>query len=67
MAVFDKFDDKTDINLPAVLTGKVIFIIRQYPAEIVTRPIFDHGKNYGFSGISFPTAALDIILAAKST
>ena len=44
MAVFDKFGDETDINLPAELTGKVILIVRQYPAEIGTTPIFDLGK-----------------------
>ena len=33
MAVFDKFDDKTDIDLPAELSGKVILIVQQYPAE----------------------------------
>ena len=44
MAVFEKFGDKTDINLPAESIEKGIFIIRQYPAEIGTTPIFDHGK-----------------------
>ena len=55
MAVFEKFGDETDINLPAESIGKVIFIIRQYPAQIVTTPIFDV-KNYVFLGISFPMA-----------
>ena len=58
MAVFEKFGDETDINLPAESIGKVIFIIRQYPAQIVTTPIFDV-ENYVFSGISFPMAVFD--------
>ena len=44
MAVFDKFDDKIDIDLAAELIGNVIIIVRQYPIEIRTTPIFDRDK-----------------------
>ena len=40
IAIFDKFGDKTDIDLPAEMIGNVILIVRQYPAEIRTTPIF---------------------------
>ena len=36
MVVFKSFGDETDKNSPAESIGKDIFIVRQYPAEIVT-------------------------------
>ena len=73
MAAFEKFGDETEINSPAKSIGKVVFIIRQYPAEIVTTPIFRPWENYGFSGISFLMAVFikfsdetDIDLPAES-
>ena len=54
MAVFEKFGDETDINLPAEsIEKKGIFIIRQYPAEIGITPIFDHGKIMDLQGYRF--------------
>ena len=55
MAVFEKFGDETDINLPAESIGKVIFIFQQYPAEIwATRhAIFDRGKIVDFHKYHF--------------
>ena len=40
MAVFDEFGDRTDSDLLAELIGKVILIVRRYPSEKGTTPIF---------------------------
>ena len=62
MDVFEKFGDATDINLPAESIGKGILIIRQYPAEIGTTPIFDHGKIIDFQGYRFQWQFLTSLL-----
>ena len=53
MVVFEKFGDETDVNSPAKSIGKVVFIIRQYSAEIGTTPIFDRVKITDFQGYRF--------------
>ena len=53
MAVFEKFGGETDINSRAKSIRKVVFIIRQYPAEIGTTPILDRAKIVDFHKYHF--------------
>ena len=57
MAVFDKFGDETDIEMAYWSSENTLHRLGPYQFLTV--------ENYEFSGISFPMAALDIILAAK--
>ena len=63
MAVFEKFGNETDSNLPAELIGKVIFIIGQNPEEIwAATPIFDRGKIVDFHENHFKWPVLTILM-----